>query len=88
MCQLDLAIVAYLTATLIEAFAPPTAIEAIQILPDSSWSATVRNLESMRFHIHIKQAESMIIHMDYDSSMTLSAIQIMLTWLFLNQSQR
>ena len=27
------------------AFAPPMDMEAMQILPDSSWSATVRNLE-------------------------------------------
>ena len=45
------AMVAYLTATLIAAFAPPTDMEAMQILPDSSWSATVRNLERMRFHL-------------------------------------
>ena len=36
----------YLTATLMAAFAPPMDMEAMQILPDSSWSATVRNLES------------------------------------------
>ena len=35
----------YLTATLMAAFAPPMDMEAMQILPDSSWSATVRNLE-------------------------------------------
>ena len=38
------AMFAYLTATLIAAFDPPTDMEAMQILPESSWSATVRNL--------------------------------------------
>ena len=42
---------AYLTATLMAAFAPPTDMEAIQILPDRSWSATVRNLEDVISHI-------------------------------------
>ena len=42
---------AYLTATLMAAFAPPTDMEAIQILPDRSWSATVRNLEGVISHI-------------------------------------
>ena len=44
-------IMAYLTATLMAAFAPPTDMEAIQILPDRSWSATVRNLEGVISHI-------------------------------------
>ena len=44
----------YLTATLMAAFAPPTDMEAIQILPDRSWSATVRNLEGVRFLISRK----------------------------------
>ena len=35
----------YLTATLMAAFAPPMDMEAMQILPDSSWSATVKNLK-------------------------------------------
>ena len=66
-----LAIFAYLTATLIAALAPPTDMEAIQILPDSSWSATVRNLESMKFHKSrnqdIEESESAAIHLDYGS---------------------
>ena len=69
---------AYLTATLIAAFDPPTDMEAMQILPESSWSATVRNLGSMRSHI--KEPEAI-----HESS---GLGQIRLTWLFLNQSQR
>ena len=52
----------YLTATLMAAFAPPTDMEAIQILPDRSWSATVRNLEGVISHIkEIRSCQSSTI---------------------------
>ena len=53
---------AYLTATLMAAFAPPTDMEAMQILPDSSWSATVRNLTRMRSHI--KELKAFMNHLN------------------------
>ena len=53
-----MAVVAYLTATLIAALAPPTDMDAMQILPESSWSATVRNLGSMRCHIRPRDRAS------------------------------
>ena len=52
----------YLTATLMAAFAPPMDMEAMQILPDSSWSATVRNLDSTEALYLWKQEMAFLVY--------------------------